>query len=275
LTIQTPSKLYIDIGKVLFVGPVESVATHRCVVPMFAVGLDREFEVCVSSNSVGNDSPEYRMSAKFQWAKAGLARSVHGFSGVMGVMLIDPGLPCFAEVKEAPMLIAMETLRQGFDVAAWRALSAEIGLPYPTKTLPTKVHQAAMIILENSAENLSAEEIARRVGLSVSRLEHLFTKTMGTPLRSFRQWQRFRAAAQALADGCNFTSAAHAAGFYDSAHFNHAFKLSFGLSPSEIFRPNLQISVVPSILDSTIYGIGGRATTKVWVDKPTLEPTRK
>jgi AraC-like DNA-binding protein len=241
---ERSSKLYIDIGKVLFLGPVDSVATHRCVVPIFAAGLDRDFEVCVTSGS----AQQYRNSSRCQWAKAGVPRSVQGFGGVMGVMLIDPGLPCFSEFKETPLLAALEALRNGFDLAAWRALAHGLGLPSPVQSLPTKVRLAAKIILENSSENISADEIARQVDLSVSRLEHIFTKTMGTPLRSFRQWQRFRAAAQSLADGESLTVAAHAAGFYDSAHFNHAFKLSFGLSPSEIFRTNLKITVVPSVL---------------------------
>jgi hypothetical protein len=43
------------------------------------------------------------------------------------------------------------------------------------------------------------ETIAKAVGLSTSRLEHLFKEQIGTPMRSFRTWCRFRAAAVALA----------------------------------------------------------------------------
>jgi methylphosphotriester-DNA--protein-cysteine methyltransferase len=243
------SVLYIDVGKVLYLGSVDSVPTHRCVVPIFAAGLDRDFEVCVTNTSSTSEVKEYRKSARCQWAKAGVARSVQGFGGVMGVMLIDPGLPCFLELKETVLLNALEALRDGFDLRAWQALTVALGLPSPAQSLLPKVRQAAKIIMENSAENIGADEIAMKVGLSVSRLEHLFTKTMGTPLRSYRQWQRFRSAAQSLADGGSLTLAAHTAGFYDSAHFNHAFNLSFGLSPSQIFRSDLKIIVVPSALE--------------------------
>jgi AraC-like DNA-binding protein len=63
-------------------------------------------------------------------------------------------------------------------------------------------------------------------------------------MRSFRTWYRFRAAAEAFRTGGHMTSAAHAAGFYDSAHFARAFRQSFGLPPSSVLTPDLEIRLV-------------------------------
>ena len=63
-------------------------------------------------------------------------------------------------------------------------------------------------------------------------------------MRSFRMWVRFRNAAQILGEGGNLTDAAHSAGFYDSAHFNHAFKRAFGLGPSVVFATGVKPCVI-------------------------------
>jgi AraC-like DNA-binding protein len=48
--------------------------------------------------------------------------------------------------------------------------------------------------------------------------------------------------------GVSLTTAAHEAGFADSAHLSRTFKHMFGLTPSELFKNNQYIQVV-SCLD--------------------------
>jgi AraC-like DNA-binding protein len=99
--------------------------------------------------------------------------------------------------------------------------------------------------LERSAEkNWPAQKLAEGVGLSASRLEHLFAQHMGVPLRSYRTWLRFRAAAVVMAQGATLTEAAHAAGFYDQAHFGRAFRRAFGMPPSFVLGSDVQICTV-------------------------------
>ncbi|MCP3140284.1 helix-turn-helix domain-containing protein [Pyxidicoccus sp. QH1ED-7-1] len=57
---------------------------------------------------------------------------------------------------------------------------------------------------------------------------------MGLPLRPYILWLRLRRAAEHLKHGAPVTQAAHAAGFTDSAHLSHAFRRTFGLTPTEI-----------------------------------------
>jgi AraC-like DNA-binding protein len=53
-------------------------------------------------------------------------------------------------------------------------------------------------------------------------------------LRPYILWLRLQRAAAHLQRGESLTQAAHAAGFTDSAHLSHAFRRTFGMSPSEI-----------------------------------------
>ena len=75
--------------------------------------------------------------------------------------------------------------------------------------------------------------LAKEVGLSVSRLTHIFTDGIGVPIRSYARWMRLVNAIEHLANGQTITAAAHTAGFADAAHFTRTFRAMFGLSPSE------------------------------------------
>jgi len=83
--------------------------------------------------------------------------------------------------------------------------------------------------------------LAREVGLSPSRLQHLFKTCTGIPLRRFRIWNRMGAAISAAAAGVSLTEAAYQAGFSSAAHFSSAFRAMFGLSPSELVRARLEV----------------------------------
>jgi len=75
-------------------------------------------------------------------------------------------------------------------------------------------------------------DLAAELGLSGSRLGHLFSAEVGLPMRRYILWMRLRAAlTEALATG-SMTDAALAAGFADSAHFSRTCRRMFGLAPS-------------------------------------------
>ncbi|MFF2554802.1 helix-turn-helix domain-containing protein [Nocardia sp. NPDC058058] len=79
-------------------------------------------------------------------------------------------------------------------------------------------------------------DLAARVGISASRLTHLFTGEVGLPLRRYVLWLRLMIARNAVADGADLTTAAHAAGFADSAHLTRTCRETFGLPPSALSR---------------------------------------
>ena len=79
-------------------------------------------------------------------------------------------------------------------------------------------------------------ELAGRVGLSPSRLTHLFTRSEGIPFKRWLLWDRLLRTVDRLAAGDDLTTAAHAAGFADSAHFSRSFRAHFGLAASRVFR---------------------------------------
>lgn len=90
--------------------------------------------------------------------------------------------------------------------------------------------------------SLSVGQVAATQGLSPSRLMHLFTGQIGVPYRRYRLWSRLQLSMRLVASGQNLTSAAIAAGFYDSQHFSREFRRSLGIPASGLLRRVERIS---------------------------------
>jgi AraC-like DNA-binding protein len=92
----------------------------------------------------------------------------------------------------------------------------------------------ALAAIEAMADGDSLVDVGRRLGLSEGRVTHLVTEQLGAPPRAWRTWLRLRSAVDLLGEGETVTSAAHAAGFADSAHFSRTCSLSLGIAPSAL-----------------------------------------
>lgn len=80
----------------------------------------------------------------------------------------------------------------------------------------------------------SLAALAEAVDLSPSRLMHVFTESIGVPVRPYLAWLRLQRAAAAIVGGAPLGQAAAAAGFADAAHMSRTFRRMFGVSPSEL-----------------------------------------
>jgi len=139
-------------------------------------------------------------------------------------------------------------------VAEWRthlgdpaSLTAARVEPWVTRTLlcdrrPPPIDYRVKRVLralpgrlaEEAAVSLDA--VAASVGLSPSRFMHLFTRSVGVPLRPYVLWLRLQCGARELALGKSVADAAHAAGFSDAAHFTRTFRRMLGATPRQILR---------------------------------------
>lgn len=120
--------------------------------------------------------------------------------------------------------------------AAW-ALQAAETLRIPTPAAPRSVHprvRALLSMLRNGGvgDATSLEVLASAVGLSPSRLMHVFTSSVGIPLRPYLAWLRVQRAAIDIVSGNSLTDAALAAGFSDAAHMSRTFRRMLGIPPS-------------------------------------------
>ena len=85
-------------------------------------------------------------------------------------------------------------------------------------------------------DTTSLEALASLVRLSPGRLMHVFTASVGIPLRPYLAWLRVQRAATAIVSESSLGAAAHAAGFADAAHMSRTFRRMLGVAPS-LLRP--------------------------------------
>jgi len=131
-------------------------------------------------------------------------------------------------------VVPQTILRSG--AAAWARNAAET-LAVTTPRAARSVHprvRALLSLLRNGGveQGTSLERLARAVGLSPSRLMHVFTSSVGIPLRPYLAWLRVQRAAIEIVSGCSLSDAALAAGFSDAAHMSRTFRRMLGIPPS-------------------------------------------
>ncbi len=112
--------------------------------------------------------------------------------------------------------------------------------PLHAEPIPQR-HPAVLAALEVLATPtgpgaVRGTDVAAQVGISASRLTHLFTEQVGIPLRRYVLWRRLHIAITRVQAGDDLTDAAHAAGFADSAHLSRTCHDTFGLPPSLLSR---------------------------------------
>jgi AraC-like DNA-binding protein len=99
----------------------------------------------------------------------------------------------------------------------------------------------ALDVLEG--EGASVEQAAARAGLSMSRMTHLMSDSLGPSPLDFRTWFKLRRALHGtLLGGYNLTQAAHEAGFADSAHLTRTCKRLMGVRPAQMLPRSIHVS---------------------------------
>jgi AraC-like DNA-binding protein len=106
-------------------------------------------------------------------------------------------------------------------------------LPQPASALGQRLRQFFADADAVSPESGSSA-IAARLGVSASRLRHVFRDATGMAVRPYLRWRRLLLAAGRIADGASLTTAAHDAGFADAAHLSRTFRRHFGMAPSAL-----------------------------------------
>lgn len=113
-------------------------------------------------------------------------------------------------------------------------LVQDISQTAPRKPSDPRVLAAVEYIRQRADQAVSLQEVARVAKLSPDRFRHLFVEETGMPLRTYVLWRRLVHVWTLLSAGQSLSSAAHAAGFADSAHLSRTARTMFGLPPSAL-----------------------------------------
>jgi len=185
-----------------------------------------------------------------------------------GAVLVRPDAPHEVDARRSTVLIAFVDAESELgaslgeqihgdiscisdnEVARWRAAlgnaPTEVRVERWVRTellhrrRPVKIHPRVNRVLKYLREQLgvsddfSLKTLAGISGLSQSHFMHMFTESVGVPLRPYILWLRLQRAACDLMDGASVTSAAHNAGFSDGAHLTRTFRRMLGMTPTDL-----------------------------------------
>lgn len=138
---------------------------------------------------------------------------------------------------------ALEVIRTGSDVVVAAHATAPFWDPWLRGDAAPKTPRGEA--LSTSLRRIDAQlaegalrlpAIALESGLSSSRFRHLFAEEVGLPFRRYVLWRRLRLAVTEMGAGADATTAAHAAGFSDLAHFSRTLKAMFGVTATQALR---------------------------------------
>lgn len=110
-----------------------------------------------------------------------------------------------------------------------RALVTALAGLSSAKQPEPRVQKMIEFAAANLDDDITLAAAAESAGLSPSRARHLFVEQTGLAFRTYLLWLKITRAVGLVSKGKSLTTAAHEAGFADSAHFSRTFKRMFGI----------------------------------------------
>lgn len=245
-------------ARLLYVGPSFNLKPHRSAISVFCIGLDGDLAITTNPATSGDSW----MRCRSVFVPAGLYHIIDFRAAAIGCLYVDPqsddSAKLAAGMSQTAYGVAVSHPQEEGLLSLFNQISAAdlVGSTAKTAVMeifhlsqPTvrddRVMKAVEIIRNNPSGRHSLTSLARRIGISESRLRHSFKEATGVPLKRYRLWTRIGAAMRETRRGASLTEAAHYAGFSSSAHLSTAYRLMFGMTPSTFMEAG-DLKTLPS-----------------------------
>ncbi len=239
------SQLYLGRGRALYCGPLQHLEAHVYGAPVLHVGIYGPFRLKLADGVWRS----YRAAI----VPPGLRHALDVAGGVHGKLFVEidshdarafrQRFPCRQGMVTA---LADPEIVQCFrwifeDDPTQDAVEQRLDALLPSEPgneslLNSRIAKIVELIRREPDRNYSQEELGEVLGLSPSRVLHLFSAQVGVPYRRFRMWKRLMLSFELLHGQDNMTFAAMDSGFADATHYSHSFRDTFGVNPAPVFR---------------------------------------
>ena len=233
----------VDEDRTFFVGPLDYNGPHQHGAPVYLAGIYGAFRLRIPSGRW--------LSCRAAVIPAGVLHELNLGGNPLAVLYIEPSvdgvealIPLINDAYEVNGTVIGRTgefsilrdLWEDKNSVTWTGQTLDDLLAFSKRRAARRMDpriSAALGGIQTCIDECApVAQLARSVGISSSRFQHLFTQEVGVPFRRYRAWSRMRIAIQAITQGSNFTTAAYTAGFADQAHFTNDFRRTFGAPPS-------------------------------------------
>lgn len=130
--------------------------------------------------------------------------------------------------------LALEAIATELLAASIEARDGRLYRPAQLMWYARRVDAARRRLDAEFAAHHSLTELSRGAGMSPFHFARVFRELTGVPPHRYLLRRRLEAAAQQLRQGASVTDTCFAVGFRSLSHFIHAFRRTFGVSPSRI-----------------------------------------
>jgi AraC-like DNA-binding protein len=141
-------------------------------------------------------------------------------------------------------------------VESWMRTHLLAGQRVPS--IHPKVRRALRVLREElvTQHRFPLSLMAEVAGLSPSRFMHIFTESVGVPVRRYILWLRVQRACGELMRGGSVTEAAHRSGFSDSAHLTRTLRRMMGITPGDLVRRRPYTNVTFCWTEPALHAVG-------------------
>lgn len=252
------SSFYFWNGSMMYVGDKIDTSAHQQHVTHIIIGLNRSFQlhihdqICQCRLAIIAADVSHRFLGSNDWhtvikldPQSEVSRRLaakhlkgHDFR-ILDISLVEEF------VSELHHYIGQ--VHSGNDAKSLldRLTASLAGTEHAATKIDSRIQKALDLIKQLPVKKITAKEISSEIGLSESRLIHLFKEQVGIPIRRYLLWLRLCVAIEKVTHCGSLTCAAHRAEFADSAHLSRTFRRMFGLTMSEVFKRPGDIQIIP------------------------------
>lgn len=232
-------KIVLGEACALFVGSGGCTPMHRHLAYKIVIGLDRAIEVVNEDGS--------RRSGRVLPVLPGSLHQVLAAHTRVGLYYADAGAFPNSSMPASRAIRALVTLCRRLDSGDEAAIRSLKSVPTLDGSCFADSRVTTIVGEMRRPDHKPLDAIASKVGLSHSRVSHLFTSTVGGAPARYRRWRRLWIAAERLAQGDRIVDAALEAGFSDSAHLTRTFVEMLGITPG-LFQAS-QVILLPERME--------------------------
>lgn len=247
MNLERQSAVFVWTDRALFVGDRSETSLHS----------HHALELCIALDDLGidvsaPDGPDLR-GIPGAMVRAGASHRLAIPGPKVAVLYLDPQSEVAAslqrwlepdDIRGLPDAVVRD-LRGGFRnllesadsslpdaEAACASLIGSFTEEAPRPSVHWRVRKAMERIERELDDPPNLESLANDIGISPSRLRHMFKEQTGLPISRYVLWMRLRAALLEALEGASMAESAQEAGFSDAAHFTRTCRQMFGLPPT-------------------------------------------